>query len=352
MPRVDDELDRRLFECASGYFDYRVFDDYSPDKAPDNPYSTWLQQSSACSDLRRKYFSILYWLCPSSEERCSMSKIFGSLYGTKITEISNSEIWSLYVDITKQWKSSQKMLKESKAQRIDLRLGDLAMTIPLVSAALAISGYIYVSITYRYFGIDPTWFFSIGDYLGSSLEQMSSALFALVGYVAGVIHGYRNQFASLGYPENGNTIRKWRSEIMQVSIGSGMLLLVYWKWEFFSVVPGIDLFLVLCMLMAFQTPVIFLSTKYFENGMSVGIVTIVLILFFGSVFISAQMRISDVISDKDDTQFEVVRGDKAYSQENYKIIGSNSRYMFIWDRKSSVKVVQLTSIDRISFFKQ
>ena len=351
MPGVEDEVDRKLFECVDSYFDHKAFDDHNTEKAPDESYLNWLQQSPVCNDLRRQYFSILYWSFFSQEERCATSKTYQSLYETDIAEISDSDIWSLYVDIRRQWKVTQKMLKESKAQKIDLRLGDLAMTIPLVSAALAISGYIYVTVIYQYFGIDPTRFFSIGDYLGSSLEQISSALIALVEYVAGVIHGYRNQFTSPKYPETGSTIRKWESKIL-ICIGFGMLFLIYWKWEIYSMISGIDKFLVVIMLIAFQTPVLFLTRRYFENAMLVGNSSIVLILFFGGVFISAQIKISEIMSDREDTPFEVVRGDVTYSQENYKIIGSNSRYMFILDRKINVEVLQITSISRITFGKQ
>ena len=63
---------------------------------------------------------------------------------------------------------------DSRGNEIDLRLKDLAMVIPLVSAALICAGYLHTSIVYKHFGIDPTRFFSVGDYLASRLEKTVS----------------------------------------------------------------------------------------------------------------------------------------------------------------------------------
>ena len=102
---------------------------------------------------------------------------------------------------------------DSRGIKIDLRLKELTMVIPLVSAALVCAGYLHTSIVYKHFGIDPTRFFSVGDYFASSLEQIRLVLFALIGYLAGVVYGYRQESIKTEY-EREITERKYQfSEI-------------------------------------------------------------------------------------------------------------------------------------------
>ena len=229
---------------------------------------------------------------------------------------------------------------------------DLTIVISLLSSALICAGYINVSIVYRNFGIDPTKFFSIGDYLASSLEQIDNALYAIVGYMAGVIHGYRKQVMLPKYPEKQSTIRKWWPEIWEFVLGAGILIIAYLQWEIISTIPGIRVLLVISLLLFFQTPVYLLAFKYFQNSLSVSIWSMVLILFFVSMVVGAQTMVAEIMSDKDDEPFEVVQGDKRYTHENYKMIGANSRYMFLWDRKTRVEIVPLTSLDHVAFSNQ
>ncbi len=352
LPGEDETLDQALHSLIIAFFDFNSYKCGKFDSSADPQFVCWLLESGTCNDLRRSYFILHFWSTPSEADKLALSETFQSLYGAETKPLSHSDVWALYVETRVELKSSWRLLRETKAQKLDFRLNELALLIPWISSVLVCSGYIYISTVYGHFQIDPAKFFSIGDYLSSSLEQIDHALFALMGYVLGVIHGYRRQFMFPRFPNKEDTLGVWWPELLTVTAGTVGLLFTYWHWDTISAIRGVHTPLLILLLMTVQSPLIWLTGRYFKNSLSVGIFAITLIIFLGSMFISAKARISDITSDAISSPFVVVSKEKKYTQLDYKIIGANSRYMFFWNRKSGVEVVPLRSIDQMSFLDE
>ena len=352
MPGNDEELDRKLFVSVRNFFDANWYLDEMAADIEHKKFIEWLSKDPTSRELRNKYFAILHWSSPYEDHRCLIQKLFRQLNDIELIPLSNGDVWKLSTDIRTQWQVTRKYSRESKAQKIDLRLQDLTMIIPWISAALICSGYVYTVIIYKHFGIDPSGFFSVGDYLAASLEQIDHALFALLGYVLGVIHGYRRQFMFARDVEEKGWLRKWWSEILITGVGWLCLISAYLSWDILSSMPVIHIGTLVVLMMATQTPLYLIAEWYFKNSLSVGILSMVIIIFFGSMFVGAKIRVSEIASIQNDTPFEFVYGDKVFSHESHKVIGTNSRYMFIWDRGAHIEVLTLASLAHISFFNR
>ena len=233
--------------------------------------------------------------------------------------------------------------------KIDLRLKDLAMVIPLISAALVCAGYLHTSIVYKHFGIDPTRFFSVGDYLASSLEQIRLVLFSLLGFIAGVAYGYRRVSIKRKHEREIEEHKHQFLDYFWYALSACGLLTAFLAWDKVATLPGKDILLVICLLIVIESPLARLVNRYFNNSQSVHLILLVLIIFFGSMFMGANTRIALIESEQTEQAYQIISQQNSYTHKNSRIIGANSKYMFIWDRKDKVEVIPLSQIDRAIF---
>ena len=68
--------------------------------------------------------------------------------------------------LAKRFRAARRALREAKRRLIKFELKDFSIP----SVIFVISGYLYTSIVYGYFGIDVSQFFTLGDYLAGRLN--------------------------------------------------------------------------------------------------------------------------------------------------------------------------------------
>ena len=349
MPGEDKTQDEKLYDSISNFYDLETNTEKITEENKDYYFLDWLAKSEYCDNLRKEYIRISYWLATSQTERENIEKFYRRIYEVELNPLNDLEVRILHVTIRKELSSTKRSWNMAKAQRLDLRLKDLTLLIPLVSVALVFAGYFHTSVVYTSFGIDPTRFFSAGDYLAASLEQIPHVWSLIVGYLAGVVHGIRQQSLLSGHGIETHIRERRVVGIASFVLGSAGLAVSYWYWSRVSIIPGVHIWIVFCLFIALQAPLRFLADRYFENSNSTFIFSVVLLLFFGSAYVGSHVRIAEIKSKKIERTFEIKKGEIRYTQETSKIIGANSRYVFIWNRQSRVNVVPLTSLDHISF---
>ena len=312
-------------------------------------YLDWLKNDEASNSYRKLSFRLSHWLADSNEQRIEIENTFYSVFEEKLEPIRGLDLWKLQFKTRRNRNLRYRLLKDSKSHKIDIRLSDLTTVIPLISVLLLCAGYLHTSIVYKHFNIDPTRYFSVGDYLAASLEQIRHALYSLLGYVAGVVHGYRNQSIATKFERKTNANKERYRQILRYIFFGGILVVSYVRWNVIGIVPQVHIFLVVALLVVFQEPVYFISDRYFKNSMSVGIVAIVLLIFFSSMFVGAKSRIAQIESRNESQTFEIVAKTNKYSHTESVIIGANSNFMFLIERNNNVVVIPLKTIDLIKF---
>ena len=166
---------------------------------PESHYFHWLCNDDDSIPLRELEFRISHWYTTSEVDHTDIEQNFRHVFQSDINPLLNADILKLHRKIRKRKKSIHRQWNDSRGYKINLRLKDIAMVIPLVSATLVSAGYLYTSIVYKHFGINPTHFFSVGDYLASSLQPIRLVLFSLLGYIAEFVYGYRRESIKTNY---------------------------------------------------------------------------------------------------------------------------------------------------------
>ena len=156
-------------------------------------YVSWLEDDSPSLEDRETYLRIAHLMAQGPRDRNSTNERYKSLYEKNIDPIyvfsGFSEIASL---LKRRAKSEKSSLNDRKANRIDLHIKVFPYILPLFSVLLLSGGYIYSTTLYGHFGIDTSSFFSINDYLASSINTIEHTLIVLLVGIIGNMSAYRN----------------------------------------------------------------------------------------------------------------------------------------------------------------
>ena len=116
--------------------------------------------------------------------------------------IKISEIKKAHRYFQRRFKEELEELKasyDSRTKFFSFSLKDFVQYLPLVSAFIIIGGYVHTSVLYGHFGIQTSQFFSLNDYLDSSIDKIANSFYLvgifLVYYVAVGIE-YQDQATS------------------------------------------------------------------------------------------------------------------------------------------------------------
>ena len=348
-PGEDESVDEDLIKCVIDFFRWDSGIKRESSESTVDQYNSWLSQDKDCQFLQKTSYRLSHWFSTSETRRRDIRSAFETLCADEFVPLTAVDVRGLYTQIRNLAKSTHRLWKDTKAQKIDLRLRDLVMLIPWISSALICAGYIHNSIVYDHFDIDPTRFFSVGDYLATSLEQIYYALISLIGYIAGVICAYRRRSVTRAYDKSTSSRRTAYREFVYSAVYFAPLVVTYFYWSAVSLVPAIEMFLTVCLLASSQAPLAYLSDRYFANSISVYILATVLLLFFGSMFIGAHVKIAEIKSTNAQQAFEIHTDNRQYTRQNAALIGANAQYVFIWHRLGDVVIIPLTQVNRILF---
>ena len=335
---LDDQLGRAIYQ----YLNLGVTE-AKPEESERQYLQCLLDDVPSNSD-REMYFRVRYWLNFHTDQAEEIANTYKLIFSKEIVPIDEGEIQPLFKNTRQRFRHQTRSLRESKARLIKLSLKDLNLLLPWISLCFVFSGYIYTSILYGGLGISSGQFFSISDYISSSISQLPHAIYGAVAYIVGVLYSYRNlPTETIRERQKYARFGRWYSRLFFLSC-SGLLIAMYLKSLFFPIIP--------LLAIGVSQPIIgYISSKFFRHSLPVFIGAMFLLIFFVSIFASARQEIDDIKSGKADMQFKVELGDKVYkvyTEEDATVIGSNSRYMFLYMADDTVEVIPLDKIDKIS----
>ena len=308
----------------------------------------WLSGDDTSSRARDNYLRIQHRLLSLRDAQAAIECSYETLYGRTLSPLTSSHIRSIQTEVRTVRRRVYNLWMQSKYKKFEISIRDLTAYIPLVSFSLICAGYFHTSIVYEHFGLDPTQFFSIGDYLSTSLQQIEYAVWLPVSYLAGFGYG-RLTRPAMPKLHSDRTVRQDRLFINLFSIVAvGSIVAIGLRWEYYASLPKITWYCGFCMLFLMLSLREFVPRRFLPRSANAQALLIGLLLFSGMIIANSYMKINVIKHGKVYEQFEIVRQSERYTEDNASVIGSNSSYMFVWVEGRKVDVIPLREIDRFT----
>lgn len=350
----DKSLDEKLSKIIADYFDWGDGRKQPFANGKGNEYADWLLNDSSANSDRETYFRLSHWLslCTVNHDTATqISSAYSVIYNKEIEIMDESDVRKSYDIFRKKCRSHLRLLRKSKAKLIDFSSKELLAFFPLISTLFVVGGYFHTSLVYRSFNVEPHHFFLMSDYLAGSIEKIWYAFGSLGGFILGVLRRIRN---SATITEHESQERRKRSRWINIGLLAPciiylLLVLLPNNPIEISTFPDMTMISIFVIL---QTPIFFVSIRYFKNWASVYSFFMILTIFFSSLYASALREINEIREGRPEITFEIRSEEMKYTEKNSIFIGSNSRYVFLYDQRGKTKVFPLNRIEHISLETQ
>lgn len=240
-------------------------------------------------------------------------------------------------------------MKENASEPILHRTGSV---IALLSAVFLSAGFIHLSVLYGSFGISVSQYFLLSDYVACSIEQIYHAVWGAVGVGIGYI------FATFPMePKNKSTHPDEFRGVYLVVLCTGTSLFILsagylticLQSFFFDI--GLLTYPQITKQAIFiigATAVIALTVKFQRWTPLTMILVLASLFFFTSLIVNTFKNIEEIKAGTLTDRFTIQVGDQTFSEQYSQIIGSNSRFMFLYMADQTTIIIPLSQISSVS----
>ena len=358
FPGKNNAVERKLFKIVNSFFNNSKQVPDSDSEIDWEKILTWLENDQQAEEVRKTYLRVSYWYESLMLETMKMGKMktdeknkasvirstYQSVYGEYL-EIPNSDDFAnIRSEFRKKFKAEKNVFHESRAKLIDFSLEKLTLFLPLISLLFIFAGYIYTRCIYGYFGIEVDQFFSLNDYLSSSIEEITSALLNMTGIFLAIIYLYRNEWAWESYKRTA--IRSY--ELLSMSFLGFCFAYLYEGNALESLYGSIIAAVISCSVVASSSRVTFyVVSRYFKNSTKISVILLILIGFFSGIALSVYSEIKNIKDGRPGLEFEIKAETGEFTQEDFTFIGGNSRYIFLLAEGGSIEIIPIESAERV-----
>ncbi|MDS1873096.1 hypothetical protein [Vibrio vulnificus] len=220
---------------------------------------------------------------------------------------------------------------------IKITSSHFSVSLTLISTLFIISGFVYTKSFFYWFGINVGDFYSVQDYLASSIDVISStALSAFIGLLS-LSYGLSQALNDELHDGQFDVKEKRRDYVWPFILTTSILGLaasVYFtgRWPSILVFPIV---FALLMYTYFKIPI----WKFVENKVTVGTVCLVVAFFFMHLGFRIKDNVENVLLDEYEPIYSIKLQSKyeQYSQMSY--LTSNSNFVFLVDTQTKEVVV-------------
>lgn len=228
---------------------------------------------------------------------------------------------------------------------IELSVDKIPVILTIFTTLFLIGGFLYIKFLFYFFGFSVSEFYSIQDYLSSSVDVISATAMTAILGLASMIYGLSSAIDKDIYHENIGTIRKrgylWPI-ILVTSLSSGAF-----NYYGFGKIPNICLYPTLFSLsfyISFSAP----YWDYIKNRASLGMISFISIIFLINIGFVVKDKIESVVFNDRTSKYEI---DLVKEYENNKSMfyfSGNSNYIFLMDdNDNSILVLPRSSVKQI-----
>ncbi len=234
-------------------------------------------------------------------------------------------------------------ISEREAVKVDLSIPGMTFLLAVASSLFLISGYLYNQFLLGSFGVDVSYYFTVSDYISSSISKIgfsfSAAAIGVASYFFGVHSSSRKSFAQVELERRKPDY--WKYVIVWASI-MGAILNLY--------LGNIQIFYSVSYLAVISTSLSYLPKacrKYFKRPDATLYTAIFVISLFTHLWSSTGMRINEL---RTDDLAEMKAYDIAFSgsvgptSDELLLVASNSNYYFLLDDERRMHVIGKASV--------
>lgn len=241
--------------------------------------------------------------------------------------------------------NSEKIEKEKLniIKPISVTSSHVMFVVSLFSTLFLLSGFIYNKILFSHFNVSVSDFFSISDYLASSVDVISAAAIATILGMASFFWGLSSALSDelqAAQLEIENKSDVYLLPFIIITSSLGLVLYSYRTGELLNFFLYPLIFLIFLYVL-FRMP----FWKYIENREAVSAALISILYFSIHLGFSIKDKVNDVRSENYSSPYSIEYANDYKENKNDKFIASNSNYVFLWDEiKNKVYVIPKTKI--------
>lgn len=230
--------------------------------------------------------------------------------------------------VEKRLREVRALLAERSSLKLEFKLLDLSTLIGIVSALFVISGYLYTHYFFSMFGVEVSHFFTLGDYLAASVEQIRygafSALFGAFAFLTGLRHASMRSRLEI---KNTHSI-KAREEKFVIALTVAVTLSTI--WGIYSEHPDFGYMRLASALLSNWIAGWF-SRIFFKKPLPVYAAMVGLLTFASCIAISAYQKRMEIMSATTlGSSPNIELTEKIFgNQEKAHFLASNSNYIFL-----------------------
>ena len=354
----DRKLDEELEDIVNNFFEGNLGGNSgSPEKGLDEvPH--FLQKDNESGDARKMYLRVSS-LIAKEEGKGGEARRIASKH--KLEPTNRADVGKARSDFRKQFRKELIDFWDSRAKSpfFSFSLKESALYLPILSVLIIVGAYLHLFVFYGHFNIEVSQFFSLDDYVASSIEEIRYSVFFVGVYLvfcAAVLRGYRSleiplpesercKFLDLFRRKPQNLTRKIQLEYVQRErrFRRWVLVIAYFGCiaVLFCMIPESEktllngwsgFFILLFGVLGIRQLVFWLvwmiswNRKHFRNVFA-EIMLLSLVMFFSSMYLAACEKIEEV--EKSPTKvYERETGIEDYAYKGY-LIGASNRYIFL-----------------------
>ncbi|WP_457593471.1 hypothetical protein [Hydrogenimonas sp.] len=148
---------------------------YIPIKNPLNTIVREIEKDEKINSFLAKYYRIYADLYKDvNKDMESKYMLLAKKANSKIAIKNDISIKKTKKELQKLIKEEVRKFNDNRAIKIDITIEKLNRLLPIISVLLISSGYLYNYIFFKSFGISVDTYFTVNDYLSSSLENISN----------------------------------------------------------------------------------------------------------------------------------------------------------------------------------
>jgi len=312
-----------------------------------------VEQRKDLRDLLVHYFrvkSFYYISCIETE----LLRTESDKYYKKATEISESiprlerkGFTQLNKEIQKEYRKSKKELNKQTKEfiaeatyeilpRIEISTSHISFIFSISATIFLLTGYLYNRFYLGHFGIEVSHFFTISDYISSSIDKIYIACIAsIIGiftYVGGMLSRIKNE---VKFSQYESEYKASDSYIVILVVGISFLTV----WSFYKGVPG--KFGLLSMLILFVLMGIYHRLpveKLIKNSIYVSIICVAIIYFCVHIFWDVTKNIEKTSHMKPENLNKYTFSFKKPGSNCFNkliFLSANSNYIFFYDKEKN-----------------
>ena len=207
-----------------------------------------------------------------------------------------------------------------------------------------------------YFGVPVSDFFSLDDYIASSIREIVHSLWILLVFLSVILWGYPGlQRSAQSRQPLGmrRSIRRARSRITRLRFLSSFALAgIVWYFIYEGLLQGWTAYL---LSLVAVYPAAFIATfrfarKFFSNTLPAQIALLGVAVFFLSTGLGTYNRIKEIEGESRKIDFRIKTGNQLFTSEDYSLIGGSQCYIFLRsDQDGDIEIVHRLKAEEITF---